>query len=243
MCARALLCILVTLPLQGCLFTRILETRTQLCDEKPPRVIVTRQPGSGLRVLFEKPTLTDRDVVSIVGYEPTQVTAANAVREFSYEALPLGRPLDKKSGLVVRLSFAQLEGEYKLSRVEIPEKFNTILPPPLLDAAVSIACRTQIGIVPPGATFDLASLDKSTLPTRNVLIQLLGSPTTAIARSDEMSYEYCLAPCDSNFLMVAKLRFSFGSNGALHRVNATYFRYSVEVDVVSSRPTATIKLH
>ena len=242
-CATALLCVLFTFALQGCLLTRIFDTRTQLCDEQPPRVIVARQPGSGLRILFEKPTLTDRDVVLIVGYEPTEVTGPGAVREFSYEALPVNRPLDRTNGLVVRLFFTLLEGEYRLSEVEIPEKFNAILPPPLLDEAVRVVCKSQIGIVPPIATFDLASLDKATLPTRDAQTQLLGSPTNAIAGSDEISYRYCLAPCDSRSLMVANLRFSFGNHGELHRADASYFRYSAVVDLISSRPTATIELH
>jgi len=243
MCATALVCLLLTCGLQGCLLTRIFETRTQLCDDKPPRVIVTQPPGNGLRVMFAKPTLTDRDVVSIVGYEPTQVTGHDAVLEFSYEALPRDRPLDRTAGLVVRLAFTRLEGEFKLSQVEIPEKFNAILPPRLLGAAVSIVCKTRIGIVPPSTTFDLAPLDKSSLPTRNALTKLLGTPTTATVRSEELSYAYCLAPCDSNFAMVANLKFAFGSNGELDRVDATYFRYSAVVDVISSRATATVKLN
>jgi hypothetical protein len=240
--ATALLSFLLACSLQGCLITRIFETRTQLCDEKPPRVTVNRPADGGLRVMFAKPTLTDRDVVSIVGYEPTQVRDHDAVRDFSYEALPLDRPLDRTAGFVVRLSFIRLEGEFKLSQVEVPEKFNAILPPRLLDAAVSIVCKTQIGIVPPSTTFDLAPLDKSSLPTRLALTKLLGMPTTATARSEELLYEYCLAPCDLNFSRVAKLKFAFGSNGELNRADATYFRYAAVVDLISSRATATVKL-
>ncbi len=242
-CGTALLCMMATFALQGCLLTRVLETRTQLCDEQPPRVMVTRRPGSGPRVLFEKPTLTDRDVVWIVGYEPTEIMGANGIREFTYEALPLHRPLDRAASLVVRLSFARLEGEYRLSEVELPDKFNSILPPPLLDAAVRVVCKTNIGVVPPSTTFDLASLDKATLPTRDALTQLLGTPTAAIARSDEISYQYCLAPCDSTSSMVANLRLSFGNYGKLHRAEASYFRYFAVIDLISSRPTAIIELH
>lgn len=74
-------------------------------------IVVTRQPGSGLRVVFEKPTLTDPDVIWIVGYEPTRITGADAVREFTYEALPFHGPRDPASSLVVTLSFYRLEGE------------------------------------------------------------------------------------------------------------------------------------
>ena len=240
-CATALLGIVAALSLQGCILTRILETRAQLCDEPRPRVTVSRPPGSGIRVHFESPTLTDRDVVSIVGYEPTRDTGANAVREFFYEAVPLARPLDRETGLVVRLSFVRLEGEYRLAEVEVPEKFNAILPQPLLEAGVGIVCKTKIGIVPPSTTFDLASLDRAALPRRNTLTQLLGAPTTAAA-SGELSYEYCLAPCGPGLPMVASLRFSFGGDGELRRADASYFRYFAVVDLTSSRPTATIEL-
>ena len=241
-CAKALLCILLTSALQGCLLTRILETRMQLCDEQPTRVIVTQRPGSGLRVLFEKPTLTDRDVVWIVGYPPTEITGANEDRRFSYEALPIHRQHDRASSLVVRLSFTRLEGEYKLSEVEIPEKFNSILSPPLLDAAVRAVCTSKIGIVPPKTTFDLADLDRATLPNRDALMQLLGMPTSAVARSNDISYQYCLAPCDSKSPMVANLKFAFGRVGELLRADANYFRYLVVIDLNSSKAIATIEL-
>jgi hypothetical protein len=241
--AIALLCISLISTLQGCLLTRVLETRTQLCDEQPTQVIVTRRPGSGLRVVFEKPTLTDRDVVWLVGHEPTETTGVNAVSMFSYEALPLDRPLDHASSLVVGLTFARLDGEYRLAEVEIPEKFNSILSPRLLDAAIRVVCKTQIGVVPPSTTFDLTSLDKTTLPSRDALTQLLGMRSATIARPNEMSYQYCLAPCAAKSSMVANLRFSFGDNGELNRANATYFRYSAVVDLTSSKPTATVELH
>ncbi len=239
----ALLCIVVMFVLQGCLLTRVMETRAQLCDEQPPRVILAREPGRGPRVVFENPTLTEQDVIRIAGFEPTEIGGAKAVRELSYEARPLHRPLDRASGLVLRLSFAKLRGEYRLSEVEIPEEFNAILPPPLLDAAVKVACTAQIAVVPPRSTFDLSDVDKATLPNRDALRQLLGAPTAANPRNTDVSYQFCLAPCDSRSPMIASLGFSFGISGELQRAQAGYFRYSAVVDLAAPRPTATIELH
>ena len=220
-----------------------METRAQLCDEQPARVTVAREAGRGLRVLFEKPTLSDRDVVWIVGFEPTRAAGTPVGRELSYEARPLDRPPDPAANLVVKLSFAQLRGEARLSEVEIPEKFNAILPPTLLDAAIKVTCKAQIAVVPPRSTFDLTDLDRSTLPNRDALRQLLGPPTAANPRHTEMSYQYCLAPCGASGAMVAKLGFNFGVDGELQRVQASYFRYSAVVDLTSAPPTATIELH
>lgn len=241
-CGKALLCILVMSVLQGCLFTRVLETRSQLCEERPARVVVAREPGRGLRVVFEKPTLTEQDVIRIIGFEPTEIGGTGAVRELLYEARTVHRPLDSAAGFVARLSFTQLRGEYRLSQIEIPEKFNAILPPPLLDAAVKVTCKAQIVVVPPSTTFDLADLDRATLPDRDALRQLLGPPSAANPHDDEISYQYCLLPCDPRSAMVANLAFSFGTGGELRRARASYFRYLARVDLTAARPTATIEL-
>jgi len=243
LCVIALLCTLLAPALQGCLLTRVLETRAQLCSEQPTRVLVIQPAGGGLRVVFEKPTLTDRDVVWIVGYAPTEIADASRDRKFFYEALLMPHRHDRATNLVVRLSFTQLEGEYKLAEVEIPEKFNSMLTPPLLEAIVRVVCTSQIGIVPPSTTFDLAYLDKATLPARDELIQLLGTPTSMVARSNEISYQYCLAPCDSKSPMVADLKFAFDRSGDLLRFDAKYFRYLFAVDLDSSKAIATIELN
>ena len=193
-CGGALLCLMLTATLQGCLLTRILETRRQPATSSP-RVIVTQRPESGLRVVFEKPTPTDRDVVWIVGYEPTEITGANAAREFFYEARPFDRPLDHAASLVVRLSFARVDDEYRLSEVEIPEKFNSILPPSLLDAAVRVVCKTNIGVVPPSTTFDLTSFGPGDIANPRCADPTSRGAYGCDSRSDEISYQYCLAPC------------------------------------------------
>jgi hypothetical protein len=239
---RALLCLLLLPGLQGCLFTRVLETRAQLCDERPPRVIVAQEAGRGLRVVFRTPTLTEQDVIRIVGFEPSETGGSSAVRELRYEARPVHRPLDRATGFVAKLSFTRDRGEYRLAEIEIPEKFNAILPPPLLDAAVKVTCKAQVVVVPPSTSFDLSAVDRATLPTRHALAQLLGPPTAASPRNDDISYQYCLVPCDAKSSMVASLAFSFGAGGELQRAQASYFRYLARVDLSSSRPTATIEL-
>ncbi len=233
----------IAVLLQGCLLTRVFESRAQLCDEQPSRVTVTRPPGSGLRIVFDKPTLTDRDVVLLAGREPTDVTDSLHMREFTYEAVPLRQPLDRTGGLTARLSFREIEGRYRLAEVNLPEKFNDLLAPPLLDSAVAIACKARPGIVPPITTFDLRSLDRSTLPNRDALTRLLGAPSGALVRAEVIWYRYCLAPCGAPDTLAADLRFSFDDEGNLKRADARYFRYSVVVDLDATHPLATVELH
>ena len=242
-CTTILLCLLVLPALHGCLFTRVMQTRAQLCDAQPSTVIVQREPGRALRVVFEAPTLTDRDIIWIVGLQPSAITATGAGRELSYEALPLGRPRDRETALVLRLSFVQLRGDYRLSGVELPERFTSILPPQLVETAMKVVCRSQVDILSRSVKFNLADVDTAALPRRDDLAQLLGPPTAAIARTNEISYHYCLAPCTSESTLVAKLIFSFKTNGELQRAQARYLRYSASIDLDSTKPTGMIHLH
>lgn len=237
----ALLCVGVALGLQGCVFTRVMETRAQFCDEPPPRVTVAREPGRGLRVLFEKPALTEQDVIWLIGLEPTRATGTKAVRELVYEARPVGRPADPATSLSLRPSFSPLDGEARLAEGEIPDKFNAILPAPLPDAAVKVSCNGQIATVPPRGTFDLADVDRSMLSGRDALQDLLGPPTAANSGNTEVDDHCCLAPCEASARFVAKLRFSFGAAGEVRQVQASYFRDAATVDLASPAPRGTIE--
>ena len=92
LCATALSAIVMTFALQGCLLTRVFDSRAQLCDQRPPRMIVTRPPGSGLRVVFETPTLTDRDV----GWTDC-ASARSAASSFAkVDAAAIGEPMNNQ---------------------------------------------------------------------------------------------------------------------------------------------------
>lgn len=235
-------CIVAVAPLQGCLLTRVLETRAQLCDERPAQVSVATQAGRGLRVVFARPTLTEQDVIAIVGFEPSAIGDANGARQLRYEVRPVDRPHDAAVGLVAKLSFVRVDGESKLAEVEIPEKFNAILPPHVLDAAVQVTCKARIVIVPPSTTFDVADVDRAALPKRPALIELLGPPTTLDPGRRELAYRYCLVPCEPGRPSVAHLGFTFDAQGAIERAAASYFRYVATLDLVAPKPFAIVEL-
>lgn len=240
--AKTLVCMLLVGSLQGCLLTRLMETRTQLCDEQPPRVVVIQAPGSGLRILFQNPTLTDRDVIWMAGFPPSEIVDIGGVREFSYDARPVQRPRDPAASLVFKLSFKPVDGEYRLSEMKLPEKLSTIVPPPLLGAAVKIACKARVVALRQSTTLDLTEVDLATLPTREGLQQLLGAPTAETMSTREMSVQYCLVPCDAQPVRVASFMFAFSAPGRMERAEANYFRYWAIVDLLSPTPTATFEL-
>ena len=194
----ALLAIVAVAPLQGCLLDRVLATKAQLCDQVPPGVVLTRTPGSSLRVVFAQPTLTEQDVVWIIGFEPSSVGASAQRREMAYEVRPLARPLHASAGFVARLAFDRVGGESRLAEVEIPPQLDAVLSQPLLDAAVKVACKAKIGVAPPRTTFDLRDVDRATLPDREALARLLGLPPAVGPPDAEMDLAYCLVPCDES---------------------------------------------
>ena len=235
-------CIVAVAPLQGCLLTRVLETRAQLCDERPAQVHVATQASRGLRVVFARPTLTEQDAVAIVGFEPSAIGEANGARQLRYEVRPVDRPHDAAAGLVAKLTFVRVDGESKLAEVEIPEKFNAILPPHVLDAAVQVTCKARIVILPPSTTFDVSELDRAALPGRTALRQLLGPPTAVESGGRALDYRFCLVPCEPGRPSVAHLGFTFDAQGEIERAAASYFRYVATLDLLAPKPFAVVEL-
>jgi hypothetical protein len=240
-CRALLPGLLLAFMLQGCLFNRVLETRYQLCEQQPSSVRVLRQQGSPLRVVFDAPTLTERDVVWIAGHDPTEVAGTGTARTFVYEARPIQRPHERGHGVVVRLSFVPVDGESRLAVVEIPDKFNAIVSPALLDAAVRVVCKSQFGIVPPSATFDLAGVDRHALPRRTAITALLGAPIVVTEPPSELAYQYCLVPCVPGAPAVSNVRFSFDDGGSLRRVAGRYFRYKGVADLEAAKAVVTLE--
>jgi len=240
--AAALVCVVAIVSLPGCLLTRAMETRAQLCDERPALVQVDAQAGRGLRVVFLKPTLTEQDVIKIVGFEPSAISSANGARQLQYEVRPVDRPREATVGLVAKLTFTRVDDESKLAEVEIPEKFNAILPQSLLDAAVRSTCKARVVVAPPSTTFDVSEVDRASLPNRAVLRQLLGPPTTLDPGGRTLAYRYCLVPCETGRPSVADLGFAFDPQGNLERASASYFRYVAVLDLVAAKPFAVVEL-
>lgn len=227
--------------LSGCVLDRVFATHDQLCQASPREVVIAGGAGAPLRVVFERPTLTRDDIEWLVGLPPTSVvTAADGVR-LQFAAAPAERTKDEGPTLVTELRFVPLDGKMKLAESLPPAHLAQVLPRELIDRAVAAACKPELSLAPPGARFDIASIDANVFPDRRRIESILGPPHERDAEGT-LVYRFCLLPCDAGARPIARLAYRFGADGRLERGDFAYFRYRLLVDRPAGVATLTLRL-
>ena len=233
-CALAML-------LSGCVLERVLDTHDQLCKSSPREVVVTGGSGAPLRVVFERPTLTRDDVEWLVGLPPTRVlSSADGVR-LQFAAAPADRVQDDRSTLVTELRFVAVDGVMKLAESVPPAHVTQLVPRELIDRTIAAACKPELSLAPPGARFDIQTLDANAFPDRRRVESILGPPHERDADGG-LVYRFCLLPCDAGARPLARMAYRFGPDGRLERGDFAYFRYRLVVDRPGGVATLTLRL-
>jgi hypothetical protein len=227
--------------LGGCVFDRILETHDQLCKASPRQVVIAGGAGEPLRIVFERPTLTRADVEWLVGLPPTRVVAAADGVRLQYAAAPVGRPSDADATFVTELRFAVVDGEMRLAESIPPAHMAQLVPRELIDRTLAAACNPELSLAPPGARFDIRSLDAAAFPDRRRIESILGPPHDREA-DGAFVYRFCLVPCDALARPIARLAYRMGADGRLERGDFAYFRYRLIVDRPAGVATLALRL-
>lgn len=229
----------LAIPLQGCVLDRVFETHRQLCDASPRQVTVDRSSGS-YRVWFDRPTLTRDDVEWLVGQPPTRAEPIAGGVRLAYAATQVGRPAEPGRELVAQLAFRDQGDGPKLIAATAPARLSTVVPRELIDSAIAAICRPEISLAPPGARFDISSIDVSTLPDEERIVSLLGPPS--FRNGTAIGYAFCLEPCDPRARPVARVVATFEPDGRPRRAEIDYFRYQLTVDLVGKTATVALRL-
>lgn len=227
--------------LSGCVLNRVFDTHDQLCKASPPQVVISGGAGAPLHVAFAQPTLTREDVEWLVGLPATRVVpAADGVR-LQFAAVPADAPQGDGTTLVTELRFRSVDGAMKLAESVPPAHLAQLVPRALIDRAVAAACKPEVSLSPPGARFDIASLDASLFPDRKRIETILGPPHEQDA-DGLYAYRFCLVPCDAAARPIARFAYRFGADGRLERGDFGYFRYRLIVDRPAGVATLTLRL-
>ena len=227
--------------LSGCVLTRVFDTHDQLCKSQPPAVVISGGAGEPLRVVFKEPTLTRDDIEWLVGLPPTRVvTTAGGVR-MQFAAAPADYPNDNGATLVTELRFVAVDGDMKLAESIPPAHLAQLLPRELIDRTIVAACKPEISFSPPGARFDIQSLDVKAFPDQRRIESILG-PAHERRADGTYVYRFCLLPCDGTARPIARFAYSFGADGRLERGDFGYFRYRLIVDRPAGHATLTLRL-
>ena len=184
----------ILFTVSGCLFDRLLEVKAQACEFDQNFEL---QFGESLAVHFNEPVLLERDIVLIIGAEPTlrQETQDRLLLTYQIEeAVPEPDPdLD----LHIGFDFRPADGAYRLSGILLDSKFGLIFNADYLDHATlhesaKLACETFLG---PGMTsfeLDISDLELAWLPSKAEILQLAGKPHATGESPDSWTYRFRL---------------------------------------------------
>lgn len=225
----------------GCVLQRVLETHDQLCKASPRQVVIASNPDHPLRFVFERPTLTRADVEWLVGLPPTRVVATDDGVRLIFAAAPVDRPHDVSATFASELRFVPLEGELRLAEMIAPVHVAQLVPRELLDRTIDAACKPALSLAPPGARFEIRTLDTEVFPDRRLIESILGASNERDA-DGTIVYRYCLLPCDAAARPIARFAYRTGPDGRLERGDFAYFRYRLIVDRPAGIATLTLRL-
>jgi hypothetical protein len=228
--------------LEGCLYYRLAQTYRQLCDESP-RITIVQLDAGDRALLFDEPTLFDTDVACLMGAAPSMAEVTRLGKQWHYVASPVGSGGAADRAITVDLSFALVEGRYRLARATIPAQLEKILSPYLIDQSIEAACNGDLDLIRQTARVDLSGIDHASLPDRKTVIELFGPPNRRAAAEGVLSWSYCLGSCadrDSPRLM-SNVDVVFDPSGHIERVSADYLQYAADANFAVERATVTFR--
>jgi hypothetical protein len=211
----------------GCLLDRLVEVRTRLCHfDENVRVTAV----GGLQVDFLHPVLLEQDVVWLVGEAPAWVDADEDERVLHYVVERVGAPTTAVAPIPVWLSFRPHDEEWRLAELGVAGHLADALSVSLVDQGLRAVCAAQEDLAARQVAFDLAGVDRSTLPARSAWVAELGEP--------EADGSYLFRWTGSPRTAVVLPR--FGAAGELQSLRVRYLRYRLDADFGAARATLAL---
>jgi hypothetical protein len=159
----------------------------------------------------------------------------------TYAVAPADAAEAGAEAFVTELRFVFVEGVPKLAESIPAARLAQLVPRELIDRTIAAACKPELSLAPPGARFDLRSVDASAFPDRRRVESILG-PSHDREADGSFVYRFCLIPCDARARPLARLAFRFRTDGRLERGEFVYFRYRVVVDRLAGAATLALQL-
>ena len=181
--------LLLVFSLSGCLLQRIYSIREQLCDFEENFQIVANE---GVRLLFLRPILLEKDVIWLAGAKPSQVKANGNELFMRYIIVKEGVPHHTEYDIPIQLRFLKLNGAYTLKEININKSLTSVVTSELITQCLKSVCIAEKSIVGRSVKFDLKDLDRALLLTRSDVIHILGESNRVNHDEHKISYNYKL---------------------------------------------------
>ena len=225
---RIFLAILTTaFFINGCILERIFSVKNQLCDfENNFQINISE----GFRVLLHEPVLLDKDITWLTGAEPSSRELIGDELIMTYIAEKRGNRSYGQYDIPLELRFVRMDDEFRLLEGYLSKNLTDVLTGELLTQIMQSVCRSKKSLADQSITIDIGSINRSLLPLKSELIEILGPPNRSRGDEFKLSYEYQLDN-DVSIDKVASIDISFDKDGkTIQRIRVKYLRYLLDAD-------------
>jgi hypothetical protein len=213
--------------LNGCILERIFRVKNQLCDFDRNFQI---EISEGFRVLLREPVMLDEDITWLAGAQPSEQQSLGEELVMTYIAERKGGLADGRYDLPIELRFVRLDGEYRLKEGYLSKNLTDMLTDELLTQLMQSVCRSEKSLVKQRIIIDISTLDRSLLPAKSEVTEILGPPNPNKGISHTQIYDYQLKNHDNADTETAiEIKFD-DTNHKIQRIKVKYLRYKLDAD-------------
>lgn len=208
--------ILSVLIFQGCLLDRVEESRSQLCSGE-----IKLSTDGSISLYFTNPTLYPKDIIKILGENPS-ITYDNGIKRFFQYKVTRRKDISIEFDIPIEFEFIEKDGRHHLSKATAQKRINSVIPDSLVKDIFYKACYAHLEGSKVKICFDDVPLDD--LPNIEGIKILLGEPHSV--EENIFTYFY-----DLNSSETIKIEILYDiENDKLRATFITFFRYKLRVD-------------
>jgi len=213
--------------MNGCILERIFRVKNQLCDfEKNFQIEISE----GFRVLLRDPVMLDDDVTWLTGAEPSERQYVGNELVMTYIAEKKGISSGGQYDIPVALRFVRSGKQYRLKEGYLGKNLTTVLTNELLTQIMQSVCRSEKSLAKQQIIVDIGSLNRSLLPAKSEIIQILGPSNRNPGNDHTLAYDYLFKNNSApDNMAVIEIQFD-GLDQRILRIKLKYLRYHLDAD-------------
>ena len=178
--------ILMASLLTGCVYLRFLKVKNQMADFKNNFQI---SEDNGLSLIFLNPVLKKKDMVWLMGTEPTIKESEGNPTVWIYQLkkrYPRKRPEKKNFDIPLRLTFE----DNKLTTLTLPDRFTKYFSKSLFEKFLQTFGEAEISKEDKQASSQYEGADKTEIPSTREIMAVLGKPYHDRIKGEERTFVY-----------------------------------------------------
>ena len=228
-----------TLILNGCILERIFRVQKQFCDfEKYFRIEVSE----GFRVILLEPVILNKDITRVAGAQPSKKKFIRNELVMTYISERKGKPVHGQYDLPIELRFIYVDHKYRLKEAYLGKNLTDVLTDKLLTQMIQSVCKSEKSLVKQQITVDIRALDRTLLPTRAEITDILGPPNPKAGVKHTQLYDYQLKNNDhADKVITVEIEFD-GSGNSILRIKVKYLGYNLEADLEKGQAVLSVDI-